>query len=104
MRLAVAFFHFMIITVLDSEHDRQNNSGDRCHRTKDGQQEHNNYSINPFSRFSIHKPPFMEVRMHHPLKGEPLTVLVMPKIIASEHMFDVNMRYNTLGLDSLVFC
>ena len=32
----------------------------------------------------------MEVRMIHPLKGEPLTVLVMPNIIVSEHMFDVN--------------
>ena len=28
--------------------------------------------------------------MIHPLKGEPLTVLVMPNIIVSEHMFDVN--------------
>ncbi len=28
--------------------------------------------------------------MIHPLKGEPLTVLVMPNIIVSEHMFEVN--------------
>lgn len=28
--------------------------------------------------------------MFHPLKGEPLTVLVMPNIIALERTFDVN--------------
>ena len=28
--------------------------------------------------------------MKHPLKGEPLTVLVMPKIIIAEHMFEAN--------------
>ena len=32
----------------------------------------------------------MEVRMNHPLEGEPLTVLVMPNITVTEHMFDDN--------------
>ena len=40
--------------------------------------------------------------MFHPLKGEPLTVLVMPKFIVSEHMFDVNDLLQELG-DSSVY-
>ena len=35
--------------------------------------------------------------MFHPLKGEPLTVLVMPKFIVTEHMFDVNDLLQELG-------
>ncbi len=35
--------------------------------------------------------------MIHPLKGEPLTVLVMPKFIVTEHMFDVNDLLQELG-------
>ena len=29
-------------------------------------------------------------RMIHPVKGEPLTVLVVPSFIVTEHMFEVN--------------
>ena len=80
----------MITFVPDPEHYRQNKSDNGCHGTKNGQQVHFNYSIKPFSRFSTRKPPFMEVRMNHPLEGEPLTVLVMPKLIVLERMFGVN--------------
>ena len=60
-----------------------------------------NYLIEPFVRFSIPITSFkMEVRMIHPLKGEPLTVLVMPNIIVSEHVFDVN----DLGYYYVLYC
>ena len=36
--------------------------------------------------------------MIHPLKGEPLTVLVMPKFIVTEHTFDVNDLLQELGV------
>ena len=38
--------------------------------------------------------------MNHPLKGEPLTVLVMPKLIVPERMFGVNDP--TLNLDTVI--
>ena len=41
--------------------------------------------------------------MIYPLKGEPLTVLVMPKIIVSEHMFDVNNPRAVSALYCILF-
>ena len=52
---------------------------------------HINYSIEPFFRFLMPTPPLVGVRMFDPLKGEPHTVLVMPKFIVAERMFDVKI-------------
>ena len=41
--------------------------------------------------------------MIHPLKGEPLTVLVMPKFIVTDHMFDVNDLLQELGVFDVYF-
>ncbi len=59
--VAVAFFHFMFTFVLDPERNRQDKSGNRCHRSKGSQQEHNNYLIEPFCRFPMRTPPLMGV-------------------------------------------
>ena len=40
--------------------------------------------------------------MFHPLKGEPLTVLVMPKFIVTEHVFGVNDLIQELGVNYYV--
>ena len=42
--------------------------------------------------------------MFHPLKGEPLTVLVMPNIIVSERMFDVNDSGHCIAYTYALYC
>ena len=46
----------------------------------------------------------MEVRIIHPLKGEPLTVLVMPNIIVSERMFGVNDTGRCIVYTCTLYC
>ncbi len=57
-----------------------------------------NYLIMTFLEISHNYPSFSwEFADDNPVKGEPLTVLVMPKYIVSEHMFDVNDPIQELG-------